>query len=142
MPMVGRWYSTKRFDSGSTPLRLSTLAIAVNAGEWSFPDAPLRGVYGLNDVYERIESWDDFAPWLERIERFSARQLQGISDEIPCEWYGERSDLQRLLDCLLERRSIVRQLIEAFRTSSRNPFPNWTMTTSPPATQSLISATC
>ena len=24
-----------------------------NAGEWSFPDAPLRGVYGLNDVYER-----------------------------------------------------------------------------------------
>ena len=26
---------------------------------------------------------------------------------------------------LLERRSIVRQLIEDFRTSSRNPFPNW-----------------
>jgi hypothetical protein len=22
-----------------------------NAGEWSFPDAPLRGVYGINDVY-------------------------------------------------------------------------------------------
>ena len=43
-----------------------------NAGEWSFPDAPLRGVYGLNDVYERIESWDDFDPWLSRIERFSA----------------------------------------------------------------------
>ena len=97
-----------------------------NAGEWSFPDAPLRGVYGLNDVYERIESWDDFDPWLSRIERFSARQLHSIADEIPCEWYGERSDLQRLLDCLLERRSIVRQLIEGFRTSSRNPFPNWT----------------
>jgi len=28
-----------------------------NAGEWSFPDAPLRGVYGSYDVYERIESW-------------------------------------------------------------------------------------
>ena len=42
-----------------------------NAGEWSFPDAPLRGVYGLNDVYERIESWDDFDPWQSRIERFS-----------------------------------------------------------------------
>jgi hypothetical protein len=97
-----------------------------NAGEWSFPDAPLRGVYGLNDVYERIESWDDFAPWLSRIERFPARQLQGIADEIPCEWYGERSDLQRLLDCLLERRGKVCQLIEDFRTSSRNPFPNWT----------------
>jgi len=47
-----------------------------------FPDAPLRGVYGLNDVYERIESWDDFDPWLSRIERFSERQLHSIADEI------------------------------------------------------------
>ena len=81
-----------------------------NAGEWSFPDAPLRGVYGLNDVYERIGSWDDFDPWLSRIERFPAKQLQCIADEIPCEWYGERDELQRLLDCLLERRSKVRRL--------------------------------
>ena len=89
-------------------------------------------MYGLNDVYERIESWDDFAPWLSRIETFSARQLHSIADEIPCEWYGERAELQRLLDCLLERRSKVRQLIEDFRTSSRNPFPNWTMERSTP----------
>jgi len=97
-----------------------------NAGEWSFPDAPLRGVYGLNDVYERIESWDDFAPWLSRIERFSERQLRSIAEEIPCEWYGERAELQRLLDRLSERRCILRLLIEDFRTSSRDPFPNWT----------------
>jgi len=93
-----------------------------NAGEWSFPDAPLRGVYGLNDVYEQIQSWGDFDPWLWSIERFPARQLQGVADEIPCEWYGERGELQRLLDRLLERRCMVRQLIEDFRTSSRNPF--------------------
>ena len=96
-----------------------------NAGEWSFPDAPLRGVYALNDVYERIESWDDFAPWLERIERFQAKDLQCIADEMPCEWCGERSELQRLLSCLWERRNAVRGLVEDFRTSSRNPFPNW-----------------
>ena len=96
------------------------------------PDAPLRGVYGLNDVYERIGSWNDFEPWLSRIERFPARQLQGIADEIPCEWDGERDELQRLLDRLLERRSRVRQLIEDFRSSSRNPFPNWTMERSTP----------
>ncbi len=98
-----------------------------NAGEWSFPDAPLRGVYAINEVYEGIQSWDDFAPWLGRIERFSAKELQCIADEIPCEWYGERSELQRLLSCLLERRSAVRGLVEDFRTSSRNPFPNWTV---------------
>ena len=96
-----------------------------NAGEWGFHDAPLRGVYALNDVYGSIESWDDFAPWLQRIETFPEQQLQRIADEIPCEWYGERDELQRLLERLLERRSIVRRLIEDFRTSSRNPFPNW-----------------
>ena len=103
-----------------------------NAGEWSFPDAPLRGVYGLNDVYERIVSWNDFEPWLSRIERFPARLLQGVADEIPCEWYGERDELQRLQECLLDRRGIVRQLIEDFRGSSRNPFPNWTTERSTP----------
>ena len=105
-----------------------------NAGEWSFPDAPLRGVYGLNDVYVQIQSWDDFAPWLARIERFPAKALQRIANEIPSEWYGERAELQRLLDCLLERRSRFRQLIEDFRTSSRNPFPNWIMERSTPCT--------
>ena len=113
-----------------------------NAGEWSFPDAPLRGVYGLNDVYAQIQSWNDFDPWLLRIERFSAKQIQSIAEEIPLEWYGERAELQRLLDCLLDRRSLVRQLIEDFKNSSRNPFPNWSTTTSPLATEYLSSATC
>ena len=36
-----------------------------NAGEWSFPDAPLRGVFGRNDVYACVTSWDSFEPWLE-----------------------------------------------------------------------------
>ena len=104
-----------------------------NAGEWSFPDSSLRGVYALNEVYEWIESWDDFAPWLGRIEGFSARQLQKVADEIPCEWYGKRPELECLLHRLLERRGIVRQVIEDFRTSSRNPFPNWSMTAAIPS---------
>ena len=29
-----------------------------NAGEWSFPDAPLRGVFGRNDVYAGIIGWE------------------------------------------------------------------------------------
>jgi hypothetical protein len=96
-----------------------------NAGEWSLPDSALRGVYARNEVYGRTESWDDFDPWLPRIEHFSATDLQDIADEIPVEWYGERGELQGLLSSLLERRSIVRQLIEDFRESTRNPFPNW-----------------
>jgi hypothetical protein len=96
-----------------------------NAGEWSFPDSPLRGTYARNEVYEHIASWDDFAPWLERIEEFSAAKLQEVADEVPCEWYGERSELESLLKQLIDRRGIVRRLIEDFRTSTRNPFPKW-----------------
>jgi len=104
-----------------------------NAGEWSFPDSPLRGVYAFNEPYERLESWDDFDPWLSRIEQFPANSLQRVADDIPCEWYGERPELECLLHLLLERRGIVRQLIEDFRTSSRSPFPNWTMTAAIPS---------
>ena len=54
---------------------------------------------------------------------FSEQQLQGIAGEIPCEWYGERDELQRLLERLLERRSIVRQLIEDFQdVPAETPF--------------------
>jgi len=84
-------------------------------------------VYFLNEVYEWIESWSDFGPWLSRIEQFPAESLQRVADDIPGEWYGERSELDCLLQRLLERRSIVRGLIEDFKRSSRNPFPNWTM---------------
>ena len=124
MPMADRSCSTKSARERKYTASFIDFGYCFNAGEWSFHDAPLRGVYGLNDVYERIESWDDFAPWLQRIEMFPEQQLWSIADEIPCEWYGERDELQRLLERLLERRSIVRQLIEDFRTSSRNPFPN------------------
>jgi hypothetical protein len=97
-----------------------------NAGERSFPDAPLRGVFGRNDVYAGITGWDSFEPWLSRIESFSESSLWPLVDEIPPEWYDSAMDeLERLLTLLLERRSRVRDLIVSFRQSSRNPFPNW-----------------
>ncbi|MFZ0914474.1 MAG: HipA family kinase [Candidatus Korobacteraceae bacterium] len=97
-----------------------------NAGEWNFPDAPLRGVFGRNDVYACITSWDSFEPWLSRIETFPESSLWPLAEEIPPEWYNSEGDeLERLLERLLERRSRVRQLIQDFKNSSRDPFPNW-----------------
>ena len=96
-----------------------------NAAEWTFPDAPLRGAYARQEVYAHIQSWNDFEPWLSRIERCSMATLQSIARDIPIEWYGERHDLDGLLDSLLERRSAVHDLIDDFRKSPRNPFPNW-----------------
>ncbi len=96
-----------------------------NAAEWNFPDSSLRGAYARQEVYAHIQSWNDFEPWLWRIERCSKTSLQSIARDIPIEWYGEPHELDRLVDSLFKRRSSVRHLIDDFRKSHRNPFPNW-----------------
>ena len=97
-----------------------------NAGEWSFPDSPLRGVYARNDVYAGVRGWQSFEPWLSAVERMGEKVLWAAAGEIPPEWYGGDWDaLEQLIKTLLERRRLVRELITAFRLSSRHPFPNW-----------------
>lgn len=97
-----------------------------NAGEWSFPDSPLRGVFPRNQVYARVRGWDSFEPWLSRIEEFPADRLWAIAEEVPPEWYGgDLTTIERLMEQLLARRGRVRELIEGFRDSDREPFPNW-----------------
>ena len=100
----------------------------------------MRGTYALNEVYAHIRSVEDFSPWLERIENVQADELARIAEEIPVEWYGARSEMRELLEKLLERRRIVRQLIGDFRTSSRNPFPNWQRWTDESAAHNLSKA--
>lgn len=97
-----------------------------NAGEWKFVDAPLRGVYARNLVYRGVTGWESFEPWLSRIEALDPQKVWAIGEIVPPEWYGgDMSVLERLMEQLLERRTRVRELIGAFRESSRGPFPNW-----------------
>ncbi|HZU31284.1 MAG TPA: HipA family kinase [Candidatus Angelobacter sp.] len=105
-----------------------------NAGEWDFPDSPLRGVYARNHVYADVRGWNDFEPALSRIEDIDAAQIWNIAREIPEEWCQSHAEgLELLIDSLHQRRLTVRNLISDFRNSSRNPFPNWTAQTSLPA---------
>ena len=97
-----------------------------NAGEWSFPDSPLRGVFPRNQVYARVTGWASFEPWLSRIEDLDAAKLWAIAEEVPPDWYGgDLATIERLMEQLLARRGRVRELIESFRDSDREPFPNW-----------------
>ena len=97
-----------------------------NAGEWNFPDSPLRGVFPRNQVYTRVTGWDSFEPWLSRIETFAADRLWSIAETVPPEWYGGNlGTIERLMEQLLARRGRVRELLESFRRSDREPFPNW-----------------
>lgn len=99
-----------------------------NAGEWNYPDAPLRGVYAWNRVYAGIMGWDSFEPWLSRIETISDTAVFECAQDVPPEWDGCTPELETLMCTLLARRSRVRELIDDFRKCSRNPFPNWRTT--------------
>jgi hypothetical protein len=97
-----------------------------NAGEWNFPDPPLRGVFLRNHVYAKVTGWESFEPWLTRVEEFDAEKLGAIAEAVPPEWYGGNgATIERLMETLLVRRSRVRDLIVSFRESNREPFPNW-----------------
>jgi len=98
-----------------------------NAGEWDFPDAPLRGLYARQRVYETVCGMEAFEPWLERLEsQMTPRVLGEEAAQIPPEWYaGDWAALERLLERLDRRRTRVRELLLSARDSGRDPFPNW-----------------
>jgi len=94
-----------------------------NAGEWTFPDYPLRGVYARNEVYAGVRGWESFEPWLSRIEVMDDDSIWKAASEIPPEWYCSDWDaLEKLAQELIERRPRVRELIVLFRNSPRRPF--------------------
>ena len=107
--------------------RMIDQGFCFNAGEWNFPDAPLRGLYARNRVYEGVTGMESFAPWLERLEKqMSERVLDEISREVPPAWYEDDYDaLVRLLEQLHRRRTRVPELILAAKRTTRQPFPNW-----------------
>jgi hypothetical protein len=109
-------YKTMMIDQG----------FCFNAGEWNYPDAPLRGLYTRSRVYEGVTGMESFGPWLERVNRLSERMLDEIIREIPPPWYEDDYDaLMRLVEQLYRRREGVPELLLAAKNSSRQPFPNW-----------------
>lgn len=97
-----------------------------NAGEWNFPDAPLRGLCARNRVYQGVIGMASFAPWLERLEKMSVRVLAELAEEVPPAWYDDDYDaLLQLLEQIHRRRKRVPELLEMARTSNRQPFPYW-----------------
>src|SRR6202049_3577689 len=98
-----------------------------NAGEWNFPDAPLRGIYPRHWVYEQITGIESFDPWLSRVERRMTRAVLGeIADGIPPEWYNDEYEkLGEVLLRLDQRRGWIRERLVAARNYVRQPFPSW-----------------
>jgi hypothetical protein len=71
-----------------------------NAGEWNYPDTPLRGLYTRNRVYAGVIGMESFGPWISRLEKgITASALVQMMGEIPPEWYEDDYDA---LHCLVE----------------------------------------
>jgi len=124
------------FSPGSSPgsgmehERYSTVMIdqgfCFNAGEWNYPDAPLRGLYARNRVYEGVNGMEAFDPWIRRAKKITGPALEEFAKEVPPEWYCDDFDaLHRLLEQLLRRVNRLEELILDAKRSNRQPFPNW-----------------
>jgi hypothetical protein len=112
----GRKYSTTFIDQG----------YCFNAGDWSFPDCALRGVYARNCVYSEVAGWESFEPALTKAEEADVIDIWRCTESIPPEWYAyERPALEQLVEQVYRRRTVIRDLITGFKDSSRNPFPHW-----------------
>ncbi len=113
---AGQVYKTLMIDQG----------FCFNAGEWNFPDAPLRGLYARNRVYEGVTGMESFGPWIARAENLTDRALGELAREIPPQWYEDDYDaLSRLLEQFARRSSRLPDLLLAAKKSNRQPFPNW-----------------
>jgi hypothetical protein len=54
-----------------------------NAGEWNFPDSPLRGVFARNGVYECVTGWESFESVLSRAEQMNYNELCSVTSGLP-----------------------------------------------------------
>jgi hypothetical protein len=97
-----------------------------HAGDWTFEDIPLRGVYYRNQVYQAVTGFDSFEPWLTRLEEMPPQEIWNAANDIPPDWYGgDMSALEAVVEKLIYRRRRIREWIDDFRRSDREPFPNW-----------------
>lgn len=98
-----------------------------NGMHWTFPDAPLRGLYRSRAAYTGYRGFDVFEPWLGRLENeINEDVLQRAGSEIPTAWYERDTNaLARLLRRLNHRRNQVRDLLWSLLKASPGSFPNW-----------------
>jgi hypothetical protein len=123
----GREEASSEDLDGSYEAVMIDQGFCFNAGEWNYPDAPLRGLYARNRVYEGVIGMESFAPWMERVEKsVTERVLAEVIREIPPEWYEDDYDaVMRLVEQLYRRRTRVPELLLAAKNTTRQPFPNW-----------------
>lgn len=129
-----RWRLPDDDSSAFAPRSLAYAAnmidhgFAFNAQNWEFPDSPERGLYSRREVYKDVAGYDDFQPWLERIENCPTEVLDDAAKRIPPAWYEDDWEaLETMLEQLHRRRARVAELVRESKNAGRDPFPNWSL---------------
>jgi len=94
---------------------------------WTFSDAPLQGLYHRRQVYQSVRGWENWEPWLDRVENFPDVIFDDAMKQIPSEWIaGDEGTVFRLCEQLLSRRRKVRRFLEQTKDAGGiNLFANW-----------------
>ena len=93
---------------------------------WDLRFYNVRRSTRINSILRCVTSFEDFEPWLGRIESFPDATLDQIANELPVEWtQGEEVKLLGLLQQLKQRRSRLRTLLVDAICSSKGLFAAW-----------------
>lgn len=98
-----------------------------NGDQWSYSDSAIRGLYMDRSVYVGVTGWHSFEPWLSAIENVDESSIWTIVREVPPEWYVDSDPLNRLVERLFRRKSLVADLISSAARGNPSPFLNWRM---------------
>ncbi len=115
------------------PLRKGFIAQMIDHGfvfngpHWTFPDAPLQGLYMRHIVYDAVRSLASFEPWLTLVENFPIEALDQAWRGVPPSWLAgdDAQHLERMVEQLMRRQKRVGELVSDARQGKLNPFPNW-----------------
>jgi len=92
-------------------------------GEWT---GPASSLFRCPQVYEAVNGWDSFEPYLSKLASVAPDALWAICRGAPSPWY-ERSPflVELMVDGLLQRRAKIAGLISKLRADLPGLFPAW-----------------
>lgn len=100
---------------------------AFQGPNWTLKTSGRQGLHQANALYESLHSWDQFEPWLARIESFPEEVADQALASMPRQWLAENDDgeVEALLESLFRRRRRVRHEVEDLLAAEAGLFPKW-----------------
>ncbi|MBL8214151.1 MAG: hypothetical protein JNK87_25750 [Bryobacterales bacterium] len=105
--------------------------MCLGGDDWVFEDAPLWGIHVNPAAYDEVLGWSQLEPLLEEIRELPPALLESVRERVPAEWLLIEgglagSELDRVADLIMARRTKVRSLIQAvLDLPDQTIFRNW-----------------